>query len=348
MMKRHKGHVGCRAHHILHGAQMWVGPLQNRSAALHRAVLLIAAMLLLGGSCVEQQDPPRTESSEATAASNRAKAPNSEGSRSPSTRRRCNARNLRLIPRWGAALGSFGGTWLVLNEDPWLCRLEGRLRARVTGPSGRVLAADMTESRAVVLDRFEFAEAIVLWSNWCGERRGPFSVEISLPHHRGVLKARAPGPATCTGAKAAGTTFSLEGLSGARLPEVSERPRCRAYQLGLTTGEEGGAMNGSTVGVVVELVEGPPCRLSLRVNLALRDVEGNLLSVRGSPASATLNAALPEDYVSAVWLWRNWCGEPGPFVIEATERGLVGSSRMDSVGTCWGKRWPSTLVRIGD
>jgi hypothetical protein len=120
-----------------------------------------------------------------------------------SPHRACRSSDLRLKPQWGAALGSFGGTWRFVNLGAAASRLDKGLGARVVGPKGNVVVRGKPNRTSgpptVVLQPHEVATAVVLWSNWCGPRKGTFRVQLVLPNSGGVLSTRAPGPATCTG-----------------------------------------------------------------------------------------------------------------------------------------------------
>jgi hypothetical protein len=133
----------------------------------------------------------------------------------------CRSSDLRLTPRWGAALGSYGGTWKFVNASATACRLDKGLSARVIEPKGKVVVRGMPNRTSgpptLALQPHEIATAVVLWGNWCGPRSGTFRIEIVLPNAGGTLSTRAPGWATCTGPASTPSRISVSDVRRATI-----------------------------------------------------------------------------------------------------------------------------------
>jgi Protein of unknown function (DUF4232) len=119
-----------------------------------------------------------------------------------------------MVPRWGAALGSYGGSWRFVNTGSAACTLLSRPRAELVDGEGQVLlhSAGPPSHPHAYLRPGETAEAIVLWSNWCRPNQGPFRLRIILRGNAGVLTTDVPGVAGCVGPAEAGSTLSVEGF----------------------------------------------------------------------------------------------------------------------------------------
>ncbi len=112
----------------------------------------------------------------------------------------CGDKDLRLQPKWGAATGSIGGSWGIINEGP-RCSVRLPLSAAVTVGSDTVVgpAAGVRRRGVVELDSGARLSFVFLWSNWCSKAVERFSVDISFVKPDSRLRVVAPGPPPCSG-----------------------------------------------------------------------------------------------------------------------------------------------------
>lgn len=82
---------------------------------------------------------------------------------------------------------------------------------------------------------------------------------------------------------------------------------CTAGQLTFSPMVEGAT--GSAV-VYVELGHtGESCHVGSTVMLRIEDAAGELLKITGNPGTVVIEGDLPDDHLSAGWLWSNWCAQ---------------------------------------
>jgi hypothetical protein len=113
----------------------------------------------------------------------------------------CRAEHMRMQPRWGAAAGSYGGSWQFTNTGGEKCFFSRAPNAELLDKNGRVLLTSdpRDETQLVILDRGSTAESIILWSNWCRDLLTNLKIRIVLPNNGGDLTTDAPGVPSCNG-----------------------------------------------------------------------------------------------------------------------------------------------------
>lgn len=169
------------------------------------------AVIALLSACTSGPDPGIGDRPPTARAPSATMPPGTSASPTASSPRQCRDRHLSLKPRWGAAAGSYGGTWYFTNSSRRPCLLWTGLRALLVDERGDVLlrsTRSSSGSRRIVLDSGERASAVVLWSNWCKRYQGRFRVRIVLPQDNGALLTDVPGSAGCT-TKGHGSRLSL-------------------------------------------------------------------------------------------------------------------------------------------
>jgi hypothetical protein len=130
-----------------------------------------------------------------------------------------------ILPRWGAALGSYGGSWRFVNAGSTICSLRSPARAVLRDWKGAALLRSPPfpgSFEPVVLLPGRMAEAIVLWSNWCSDET-ELQIRIALPDDGGVLTVVPPGTAGCTGPASAGSTLSVEPFTKSEEGDIGRR-----------------------------------------------------------------------------------------------------------------------------
>ena len=113
--------------------------------------------------------------------------------------RACTGEDLRARAKWGAATGSIGGSWGVVNDGP-ACSIRLPLSAAVSAGSEVIGSAKTGRpGRVVELGSGARLSFVFLWSNWCGKTGERFSVELSFETPESKLHVEAPGPPFCAG-----------------------------------------------------------------------------------------------------------------------------------------------------
>lgn len=136
------------------------------------------------------------------------------GSPSPAEDReiaRCADRDLRVEPRWGAATGSIGGTWGIVNEGPE-CSIRLPLRAVVNDGASTVAGPDSTgrAGKVVPVPPSGRVSFVFLWSNWCRSEPERFTVDLSFDAPDVHVRVVAPGPPSCSGGESSISIGELE------------------------------------------------------------------------------------------------------------------------------------------
>jgi len=129
--------------------------------------------------------------------------PTPSTSESPSnvTEPPCKADQILILPRWGAAAGSYGGTWQFANISETTCAFRSPAHAVLRARTGAPLLRSEPwpePTEPVVVVPGGIVEAIVLWGNWCSDEANVV-MRIGLPDDGGSLTIVPPGTAPCSG-----------------------------------------------------------------------------------------------------------------------------------------------------
>jgi hypothetical protein len=180
------------------------------------ALCLVFAAVLLGGcdwlgnKLFSQQPTPVGSSQTSTPGGEPTASPVSTAigttgtpGATPEGVRVCGAGDLQAVAGWEGATGSMAGGVSFVNKGRASCVLQGRPGIHLTDDEGNMLPVANLEfsgtPRAgslgpVVLRPGERAFVFFVWSNWCGESRGPFNLAVALPDEGGQITVPARNP----------------------------------------------------------------------------------------------------------------------------------------------------------
>ena len=120
---------------------------------------------------------------------------------SPAPLATCDPEVLRAVGEWSGATGSLAGVLIIGNEGGQTCQVQGRPEVALFDSAGRPLALTVSAfdktgepPEPVTLEPGEQAQALLIWSNWCGERTAtPVTVRASLPGKGGYVEVAGIG-----------------------------------------------------------------------------------------------------------------------------------------------------------
>lgn len=130
---------------------------------------------------------------------------------SPPLVRGCLAGDFKAVAGYQGATGSMSGGVILINVSATPCTVQGRPGIHLTDAKGNLLpvanlqfnrdaTANGTPTTApnsagpLLLESGATAFVFFVWSNWCGQAEGPFTLAVALPGEGGQLNVPAQDP----------------------------------------------------------------------------------------------------------------------------------------------------------
>ena len=169
----------------------------------------------------------------------------------------------------------------------------------------------------------------------------PLAVSVACSSSSDTVKPPASARTT--------TSVSANGPSTA---ETQPSRTCEPSDYRLGVSSQGATGNIAIGGGVAGLVHGSPCNATVSLELRLEDDAGHLLSIRGNPATATIEGSVTQPPLpagglefSAAWFWGNWCAPIAPVVEHLSDGHQEATNREVVAPPCVASGSPSQLLR---
>ncbi len=276
-----------------------------------------------------------------------------------------------------------GGNIFIENIGATTCGLGGYPLMRLRDQSGRMLPVKVVDvgtrllppavrhPRPVTLapQQQHGTGFNVQWFNWCGSAHGAVSLRLVLPDE-GELRVEATsavlnfsGRPRCDDRNrqswidVSPIAVTLDGSTAT--PQVPlGTPLCRASQLSVHGGLQGGGFGTALGTVELTNIGGSRCVLSGDPAVALLGTTGTSLAISTVPSTSPRTSPIvlePDGSGRFEFSWANWCGSaPGSLEIDVTMAGsttalvgaLDGPPATAYVPRCENSSSPSTLMVI--